>query len=117
MNQIPDKVLQIVDYVMNYVPSETQNWLSVKKEILWICPPKMRSLFTRRHYSTKKHSLNDLERLIITYWRSEVGATLEIPQNQIHNTEWKRHRPGWGLKRYNKERQRNAKRRQKQRAS
>lgn len=100
-----DPLLQsIVDYVMEYASSST-NWLSIKKEIMWRLPISKRKDFSRRHYSTKKHTVNKLEEQIIEYWRLQTGVTLSIPQEKLHDLTWTRHRPGWGLRKYNRIRQ------------
>lgn len=96
-------ILDTVDYVMQYAAGST-NWLAVKKEILWMIPVPYRKLFSRRHYSTKKHSINDFEKDIIAYWYENTGDVLVIPEDKIHNAQWVRHRSGWGLKKFNKER-------------
>lgn len=113
INDIPDKIWEAINYVMQYA-NESEDWLAVKKEILWLLTNEYRHYFSRRHYSTKKHSLNDFEKLVIEYWKAETGKDLKISDNFIHNPEWVRHRRGWGLKKYNKERQKNALKRQKQ---
>lgn len=107
MTNIPHDILQVIDYVMQYA-SESMDWLAVKKEILWLCRPIDRKVFTTRHYSTKKHSLNSFEVSVIDYWHSKTGVVLEIPESKLHNPDWKRHQRGWGLKRYNEERRKNA---------
>lgn len=107
MHKISSHLQGVIEYVMKYA-STSHNWLSIKKEILWLLPPSQRSKFSRRHYSTKKHSLNDFEKEIIAFWGSRTGVDLKIPDNLLHNPEWVRHRRGWGLKKYNKERQKNA---------
>ena len=112
MVKLSQHVQEVIDYVAEYATS-TNNWLTVKKEILWLLSVKERSEFSRRHYSTKKHSLNDFEKQIIIYWKTSTGVDLTIPDNLLHNPSWVRHRRGWGLKRFNKERQENVIRREK----
>lgn len=108
INDIPDKIWEAINYVMQYA-NQTNNWLAVKKEIMWLLNNDYRNYFSRRHYVTKKHILNDFEKLVIEYWKSETGIELKIPDNQIHNTEWIQRDRGWGLQRLNEERKRNAK--------
>jgi hypothetical protein len=107
INDIPDKIWEAINYVMQYA-NKSEDWLAVKKEIIWLLINEHRQYFSRRHYVTKKHSLNDFEKLVIEYWHSETGKRLVISDKLIHNPEWVRHRRGWGLKKYNKERQKNA---------
>jgi len=89
-----------VDYVMAFAVG-TDNWLSVKKEILWRLSKERRKLFSRRHYSSKKHTLNNFELEIINYWKRNTGILLSIPENMRHDPTWIRRRPGWGLRKYN----------------
>jgi len=112
-DSIPDKIWEAINYVMQYA-NESENWLAVKKEIMWLLRNEYRHYFSRRHYATKKHSLNDFEKLVIEYWKSETGKELILTDNVIHNPEWVRHRRGWGLKKYNRERQKNALKRKKE---
>jgi hypothetical protein len=107
IHDIPDNIWEAINYVLQYA-NTSEDWLAVKKEILWLLTNEHRHYFSRRHYSTKKHSINDFEKLVIEYWYSETGKRLTITDNLIHNPEWVRHRRGWGLKKYNKERQKNA---------
>lgn len=106
INDIPDKIWEAINYVMQYA-NNSENWLAVKKEILWLMPNKYRHYFSRRHSVTRKHSLNDFEKLVIEYWKSETGIELKIPDNQIHDSKWI-HRPrGWALYLINEERKKN----------
>lgn len=105
-------IQNVVHFVLNYAIS-TSNWLSVKKEILWRLPISKRKEFSRRHYSSKKHTLNDLEKEIIAYWYDSTGIALTIPADKLHDTSWVRHTSGWGLRKYNRMRQKAAAKRKK----
>ena len=107
MSSISSDIKDVINYVMEYA-RETSNWLSVKKEIMWLLPTSKRKLFSRRHYSTKKHSLNEFELQILRYWAKQTGVTLTIPPELQHDSSWVRHRRGWGLKKYNLLRQKAA---------
>lgn len=69
---IPSEILSVIDYVMEYA-TNTNNWLTIKKEIMWLLPPSKRKYFSRRHYSTKKHTLNEFELKIIDYWKKKLA--------------------------------------------
>jgi hypothetical protein len=100
MTAISQDIKSVIDYVMEYA-SETSNWLDVKKEIMWNLATPKRKLFSRRHYSTKKHSLNEFELQILSYWKQKTGVTLSIPAELQHDPKWVRHDRGWGLRKYN----------------
>lgn len=85
--RIPDKIWDAINYVMQYA-SKSEDWLAVKKEILWMLPNKYRKYFGRRHQITRKNTLNDFDQLVIDYWHSETGKTLRIADNQRHDPEW-----------------------------
>jgi hypothetical protein len=106
INDIPDKIWEAINYVMQYA-NQTENWLAVKKEILWLLTNEYRNYFSRRHYVTKKHILNDFEKLVIEYWKQETGKELKIPDNQIHNSDWIQKGRGWALIKINEERRKN----------
>lgn len=99
-----EKIYQIIDYVMTYA-SESTNWLMIKKEILWICNNNLRTYFSRRHFSTKKHIINALESELIDYWERKTGIRPLIPENMLHNPNLVRKEKGWGLKLFNIKRQ------------
>jgi len=85
--RIPDKVWDAINYVLQYA-SKSEDWLAVKKEILWILPNRYRKYFGRRHQTTRKNTLNDFDQLVIDYWHSETGKMLKIADNQRHDPEW-----------------------------
>lgn len=85
--RIPDKIWDAINYVMQYA-SKSEDWLAVKKEILWILPNKYRKYFGRRHQITRKNILNDFDQLVIDYWHSETGKTLKLAEEKRHNPEW-----------------------------
>lgn len=108
-----DPIVQdAVHFVLNYATS-TNNWLSVKKEILWKLPCWKRKEFSKRHYSSKKHIINAFEQQIIDYWYDSTGIALTIPEDKMHDVSWTRHKRGWGLKVYNRMRQKAAAKRKK----
>lgn len=102
---IPEKILQKVQYVAKYVGSETDDWFRVKKEILAVCAPKERALFSRRHKTSKKHFLNDFERELIKIWNQETGVQLIVDSTKLHNTQDERPPRYWALMELNKKRQ------------
>lgn len=107
-------IKSVIDYVLLYAGS-SEDWLSVKKEILWILPPRRRSLFSRRHYSTKKHTINKFEQEVMAYWKKKTGLELKIADDKLHDVNWVQNKSGWGLLKYHEERRKLAReRKQKQ---
>jgi hypothetical protein len=106
---LSDKIKNIIKDTIEFVNSRTNDWFIIKTLIVNQTPPKERSNFSRRHYSTKKHIINSFDREVITYWKEQTGVSLWIDPNKLHPEDWTRHRRGWGLKKYNAERQKTAK--------
>lgn len=100
--RIPNKIWDAINYVMQYA-STSEDWLVVKKEILWLLPNNYRKYFGRRHQITRKNTLNDFDKLVIDYWHSETGKTLRITDNQRHDPEW----VSWGRGHATREAKRN----------
>jgi hypothetical protein len=73
---IPEKVEEKIREVMSY--AETDDWLTVKKEIVRSLPWKYRTLFSRRHPITKEQQLNDFELEVIKRWEELSGRGLYI---------------------------------------
>lgn len=103
---IQDNLKQIIDYAADYIEDSTADWFRVKAEIARLFPPKDRSLFTRRHYSTKKHTINDFEREVMVYWLEKTGVRLEIDASKLHDPNWIQRPKGHGLATYNARRKR-----------
>lgn len=106
---LSEKLKIIIQDTIEFVNFSTNDWFRIKTLLVNQTPPVERSQFSRRHYSTKKHILNSFDWEVITYWQEQTGVTLWIDPNKLHPENWKRHRRGWGLKRYNAERQKTAK--------
>lgn len=102
---IPPKILEKVQYVAKYVGNETTEWLRVKKEILAICAPKERAMFSRRHKTSKKHFLNDFERELIKTWKQLTGIDLTVDTDKLHTSQDERPPRYWALMELNKKRQ------------
>lgn len=103
---IPDSLKQIIDYAAEYIEDSTDDWFEVKKQLVNLFPPKQRSCFSRRHFSTKKHTINEFEQEVMAYWKAKTGVELEIDESRLHDPNWKQRPRGWGLQRYNEQRRR-----------
>jgi len=96
--------IEYIDYVIQYVGTFSNDWFTIKKEIVNCYPRKERTKFSRRHYSTKLFFINDFEKEIIKYWKEKTGIQLFIDEKKLHPTSWKRNPKGWGLLIYNEKR-------------
>jgi len=103
------EIKSLIDYVIYYVGNSCNDWFIIKQQIVNHFPPIYRSLFSRRHYSTKKHILNSFDYQVITYWKEKTGNDLWINPNKLHPKDWKRKPKGWALKEINEERRKNPK--------
>jgi hypothetical protein len=65
---IPEHLKELIDYVIDYVGDVSDDWFTIKKELVNNFPPRERSRFSRRHFSTKKHILNEFDYAVIDYW-------------------------------------------------
>lgn len=96
--EIPDYILQRLEYVSKYLKGLTNDWLDVKKQLLSLTHCSYRQLFSRRHKTTKKHVLNDLEKAIIVEWKKITGDDLYLSPEKTHDPNWVQKGPGWFLK-------------------
>lgn len=72
-------MIQAINEVQSYAADVT-DWIVVKKEILRVLPVEERQHFSTRDPKTKKHTLNDFERLIIDYWKQTTGQSLVLKE-------------------------------------
>jgi len=103
---IPKRLLSIIDYVIDYIGDNSDDWFKIKMEIINNFPPNERSRFSRRHYSTKKHILNSFDKKVITYWESKTGMKLWVDPNKLHPDNWTAKGRGCGLRKFNEQRRR-----------
>ena len=94
---LPQTLQERIRYVAAYVADSTDDWLRVKVEIMKAFPPKERKHFSKRHYSTKKHTLNDFDLLVMRFWKREVGVELVLNEDDKHPEDWEPKPVGWGL--------------------
>jgi len=98
------EIKDLIDYAAEYIEDTTDDWFRVKKQLVNLFPPKKRKLFTRRHYSTKKHVINDFEKEVMKYWCTKTGVELKIDENKMHDPNWVQKPKGWALMEINEER-------------
>jgi len=101
---IPTHILDKIQNVAKYVSRETSDWLKVKRELINSVKPSDRKLFSTRHKTSKKHTLNDFEKAIIQTWETLTGVTLILDPAKIHTKEDERPPRSWGLMLFNKTR-------------
>ena len=103
---ISEEQKRLIDYAISYIGDSTDDWFRIKMEIINRFPPKDRKLFSRRHYSSKKHILNSFDKEIIRYWEKKAGVVLWIDPDKLHPVNWNPRPRGWGLKEFNEKRKR-----------
>lgn len=106
---LEEDIKELIDYVTEYVEDTSDDWFRIKVQLVNLFPPKKRSLFSRRHYSTKKHFINDFEKEVMKYWHKKTGIKLKIDKKKLHNPKWKQKPRGWALVKINKKRKREKK--------
>lgn len=98
-------LIDYIDYTILFIDGQSTDWLVIRKELIKILPPKLRSLFLRRHFSSKLTQLSDLDYSVIAYWEEKTSTRLFIDLTKIHPEQtWKKNPKGWGLKEINRER-------------
>lgn len=96
----PYKIKKALGIVVKALNEKTDQWIIVKKEILKMLPPHLRSLFGLRHPVTKKQILNEMDLIVIDFWLHQTGKQLKV---DIHNEKTYTYRGrGFGLKQWHK---------------
>jgi hypothetical protein len=103
-----EQIKPYVDYLLCFSENET-DWFRLKVQLVNLCPPKVKKLLSRRHYSTKKHCISDMDKKIIEYIEATIGKVLFIDNEKLHNPDWVSKPKGWALQELNAERQKNKK--------
>jgi hypothetical protein len=98
-------ILDKLYYVARYIGDQTTDWFRVKRELLCVLPPKARSFLSKRHKTSKKHFINDLELELIKSWKEITGIQLQVDDSRLHKSSDERPPRYWGLMEYNKKRQ------------
>jgi hypothetical protein len=76
--EIPPEILAKFDVVYSYANS-SDNWLEIKKQLVWACSVPTRKFFSRRHELSKKQQTNALERRLGEMWEKRTGRPLSWP--------------------------------------
>jgi hypothetical protein len=101
---IPANLKPRIDEVIAYVADTTCDYLLVKRQLINNFPPSSRTLFSARHPCTKKHQLNEFDKLIISYWETKTGVKLVVDADKLHSDAWEHKKKGWALSLLNQER-------------
>lgn len=76
---IPKEVLEIVHDVRLWVRNLTDDWNTVKREIVFELHPDYRHHFTTRDPITKENiTLNEMEQALHAYWEQLTGVKLVV---------------------------------------
>ena len=96
---LPDYIKERVEYVASYVQGNVTDWFLLKRIILQAIPGQHRKSIglSKRHRSTKKMIVNDMDREVIAYWELITGVTLWIDPSRLHDPTWVSRPKGWAL--------------------
>lgn len=96
---LSDFVKQRIEYVASYVQGSLTDWFLLKQEILRSMPGQVRKSvgMSKRHRSTKKMVINDVDKEVIAYWELITGVKLWIDPNRLHDPNWIARKKGWAL--------------------
>lgn len=96
---LPDYIKERVEYVASYVQGNVTDWFLLKRIILQAIPGQHRKSIglSKRHRSTKKMILNDMDREVIAYWELITGVKLWIDPTRLHDPSWISRPKGWAL--------------------
>ena len=67
------KVINAIEEVHSYAGQATDEWITIKKEVMRALPSEERSLFSTRDPITKKQVTNEFEYEVAAYWSKLTG--------------------------------------------
>lgn len=96
---LSDIVKEKIEYVASYVQGSLTDWYLIKKEIVRQVPGHYRPHigFTKRHRSTKKMIMNDVEKEAMELWELLTGIKPVIDPARTHDPNWIPRPKGWAL--------------------
>jgi len=96
---LSDYAKERITYVASYVQGSVTDWFLLKKIILQGIPGQHRKSIgmSKRHRSTKKMIINDIDREVIDYWELITGVRLWIDPARLHDPNWIYRPKGWAL--------------------
>jgi len=82
MNEINEKIKDLIlEFSQIY---KGEDFLELKKYLLKNINPELRKDFSTRDNYSKKHKLNDFEKLIIDNYEQISGVKLKIQNDKLH---------------------------------
>jgi len=78
--QIPDRIRDELALAETH-GLRFREWMIMKKYLLRVLPPKMRTHFSTRDSHTKRQHLNEFENCLIEYYRAQTGNRLRLPHD------------------------------------
>jgi hypothetical protein len=100
---------ELIDYVFDFINESTNDWFTIKTQLIQNFPPKNRKKFGKRHHSTKKRTNNTFDFEVISYWEKKSESVLVINQELLHPPNWKPKPRGWALQAINEKRKHDSK--------
>lgn len=67
------KIIAAIEEVHSYAGEATDEWITIKKELLKMLPSEERQLFSTRDPITKKQATNAFEREVAAHWSKLTG--------------------------------------------
>ena len=78
---VPDEVIDAVKSVHAYAGS-VNSWITLKKEVLKVLPPALRTLFSTRDPYTKKQRINLFEQRVARLWTDLTGRDVVFSNDE-----------------------------------
>lgn len=96
---LSDYVKERLEYVASYVQGNVTDWFILKRIILQAIPGQHRKSIglSKRHRSTKKMIINDMDREVIAYWKLITDVELWVDPARLHDPSWIYRPKGWAL--------------------
>lgn len=80
-----EKIIELAEELLEVWSDD--NWLTIKKYIVRYSHPDIRKYFSTRHHHTKKHTLNDFEKSLISYFKSKYEVEFVLREEDTHFEE------------------------------
>lgn len=74
------KIKEAVEFVISYIETSCDDWVTIKKEIMKSLPWQLRTNFSTRDRKTYEQRMNDFEKMIAEYWKQRTGVELKLIQ-------------------------------------
>ena len=92
-------------FVADYVGDSSNDWLRVKQELVHLANKlELTGVFGKRHHTTKKVIINDLDREVMAFWKELTGVDLVCDESRVHDPSCVIKPKGWAIKERNEQR-------------